>query len=165
VRRYPFLVGADPSTLPGIAELADLVDEGCALVVTTDPIHHGHAYGSAPDECCADDDPATMSIARAAIDAQLSLLSEHRFEEFEGMTARHRSDFRDTGPAMAFLLGAGFTYEIHDLALVDYAEALHAVRPSWVAGALVSVQRAEPLPPRNSPPIRTPDQRAGKRRT
>jgi hypothetical protein len=28
---------------------------------------------------------------------------------------------------------------VHDLSLVDDAEALHAASPSWVAGALITV--------------------------
>jgi hypothetical protein len=141
VERYPFLVGDDPATLPGLDELAAIVESGALLVVTTDPIHHGHAYGSPPAECLAAEDPATVATARALIEAQLALLSAHRFDAFQVLATRHRSDFRDTGPVMAALLGAGFAWTLHDLALVDYSAALEAQPPSWVAGALVTAGR------------------------
>jgi hypothetical protein len=141
LRRYPFLAGADPATLPGLDELAALRDAGTPLVVTTDPMHHGHAYGAAPNECVDASDPATVGTVRGAVDAQFELLADHRFTEFQEMAARHRSDFRDSGPVMAVLVGAGFRWAIHDLALVDYSAALDAPSPSWVAGALCTVDR------------------------
>jgi hypothetical protein len=141
VRRYPFLAGDDPASLPGIEELATLRDGGAVLVVTTDPMHHGHAYGAAPTECVDAADPATIDTVRGAVDAQLGLLAEHRFGEFQEMAARQRSDFRDSGPVMAVLVGVDFRWRIHDLALVDYSEALDAPAPSWVAGALCTVDR------------------------
>jgi hypothetical protein len=139
VRRYPFLVGDDPTTLPGVDELDGLVDGGALLVATTDPIHHGHAYGTFADDCLDPADPATLASARSAIDDQLGALCDHRFVDFARLVERDRSDFRDTGPTLAHLLGAGFEPEVHDVALVDYSEALAAPSPSWVAGALVTM--------------------------
>ena len=138
IRRYPFLVGADPATLPGLAELEGLVADGVALVATTDPIHHGHAYGTPSTECAASALGETRSDARAAIDDQLAALSDHRFEDFAVLTEIHKSDFRDTGPVLAHLLGSGFESTVHDLELVDYSAALDAPAPTWVAGALVT---------------------------
>jgi hypothetical protein len=139
VRRYPFLVGDDPATLPGLDELVALVADGARLVVTTDPVHHGHAYGTPAVDCADAADATTVAAARAALDVQLDALSGHRFAEFQALAARHRSDFRDTGPVLAVLLGRGFTHTVHEVALVDYAEVLAAPRPTWVAGALVTV--------------------------
>lgn len=139
VRRYPFLVGDDPATLPGLDELTRTLADGAMLVVTTDPIHHGHAYDTVPDRCRDADDPSTIVAARAAIDEQFAALSDHRFRDFVGLTEMHRSDFRDTGPTMAMLLDHGFDTVVHELALVDYADALDAASPSWVAGALATV--------------------------
>ena len=138
VRRYPFLVGDDPFSLPGLDELQRLVEEGAMLVVTTDPIHHGHAYGTPAPDCLPADDPTTIATAQAMIDEQFAALSSHRFAEFTDLTERHRSDFRDTGPVMAALLGVGFDTAVHDLALVDYSAALDTPSPSWVAGALAT---------------------------
>lgn len=137
--RYPFLVGDDPGTLPGIEELERLVGDGMALVATTDPIHHGHAYGTSPEACADPSIPSTSRAARAAIDEQFAALSDHRFGDFVRLAELHRSDFRDTGPVVAHLVGAGFVASMHDLALVDYSSALDAPSPSWVAGALVTL--------------------------
>jgi hypothetical protein len=139
VARYPFLAGIAPASLPGLDELASIDD--AVLVVTTDPMHHGHAYGATPGECVDPADPLTIDTVRGAVDAQFELLAAHRFGEFQDMAARQRSDFRDSGPVMAVLVGAGFGWTIHDLALVDYSEALAAPAPSWVAGALCTVDR------------------------
>ena len=138
VRRYPFLVGDDPESLPGIDELDRLVAGGALLVATTDPIHHGHAYGTEPTACLDADDPATLTTARSAIDDQLAALAAHRFGEFQALAELHRSDFRDTGPVTAQLVGSRFDPAVHDLALVDYADVLGAASPSWVAGALIT---------------------------
>jgi hypothetical protein len=142
VRRYPFLVGDDPATLPGISELEGVVAAGALLVATTDPIHHGHAYGTPPDACLDPTDPNTLAVARSAIDDQLRALSDQRFADFARLAEQHRSDFRDTGPTLAHLVGPAFAYEVHDVALVDYSQALEAPTPSWVAGALTTIQRA-----------------------
>ncbi len=139
VRRYPFLVGYDPADLPGITELEALVSDGSFLVATTDPIHHGHAYGTSPTECLDGNDADAVEIAMAAIESQLDALAGRRFDEFADLCEQHRSDFRDTGPVLAHLVGEEFTPKIHDLALVDYAEALDARSPTWVAGALITV--------------------------
>ncbi len=81
-----------------------------------------------------------MSAARVAVTDQLKALSEHRFGDFTELVARHRSDFRDTGPVLAQLMGAGFGSHIQQLSLVDYADALGAAAPTWVAGALITVE-------------------------
>jgi hypothetical protein len=140
VRRYPFLVGTDPGSLPGLADLQALAAGGAQLVATTDPLHHGHAYGSPPDEC-RPADPSALAWAVSRFQRQLTLVSEGRYAEFQEAVAADRSDFRDTGPVLAELLGAGFTWTVLDFALVDYSAALGAAAPSWVAGGLVSVER------------------------
>ena len=128
-----------PKASAGIDELERLVADDALLVATTDPIHHGHAYGTEPAACLDPDDPATLTSARSAIDGQLAALAAHRFGEFQALTELHRSDFRDTGPVTALLVGRGFDPAVHDLSLVDYAEVLDAPSPSWVAGALITV--------------------------
>ena len=130
-RRFPLHVGTDPSSLEGIDELARLA-ERVPVVATADPIHHGPGYGDAPDD--AGDD-----FARDSIDAQLRALAAHDFAAFAAECARVRSDFRNAGPALAFALGRDFSFDVRALARVDYAEALSAPPPTWVAGALVAV--------------------------
>lgn len=143
VRRYPFLVGANPKSLPGLQELRELVDSGACLVATTDPMHHGHAYGTPAMQCRDISQSETVSFVRNGIDEQLLALSEHRFGDFAGLAERDRSDFRDTGPVLAQLVGSGFGWQVHDLALVDYAAVLSGEEPSWVAGALITTSRSD----------------------
>ena len=69
--------------------------------MTTDPVHHGHAYGTADDSCLDAGDPRTVEVVRAIVDDQLVALGEHRFADFADLAERHRSDFRDTGPVLA----------------------------------------------------------------
>ena len=142
IRRYPFLVGDDPGTLPGLDELRAFVDEGCALVVTADPLHHGIGYGDHRSVARDEHDPQTLRWASEAIAAQAAALSAHRFAEFQQLAAAYRSDFRDSGAVLALLLGRGFTWSIDELALVDYSTTLNAPAPTWVAGALVTAERA-----------------------
>src|SRR4051812_29749223 len=63
-RRYPFLTGESPASLPGFDELRALLENGAMLVATTDPIHHGAGYETPPDQQLAREDPKTHDIAR-----------------------------------------------------------------------------------------------------
>ncbi len=137
VRRYPFLVGENPASLPGVEGLQEMVDDGALLVATTDPMHHGRAYGMPVPDCLDPLLASTRAVAGDAIGEQLDALSDHRFAEFARLVGRDRSDFRDTGPVMAHLLGSGFDWKICDLDLVDYSVVLDSPGPSWVAGALI----------------------------
>ena len=49
IERYPYLAGGRPQELPGFEELAREA-EGAAIVSTADSLHHGVAYGVAPEE-------------------------------------------------------------------------------------------------------------------
>lgn len=124
--RYPLRVGDNPATVPGIDELARLA-ERMPVVATTDPVHHGVGYG---------DDARLTRDARALIDEQLGALERHDYAGFQQACVRARSDFRDVGPTLAHVLGAP-RFEVRELLLVDYSEALVAERPTWVAGALI----------------------------
>jgi len=130
--RYPLHTGAEPATLEGIDELAELAAR-MPVVATADPVHHGVGYGDAPDVPCD---------ARASIDAQLRALASHEFGAFAEACARARSDFRNAGPALAHVLGRGFSFDVRALELVDYARALDAAPPTFVAGALVTLHCA-----------------------
>ena len=140
VRRYPFLVGDDPQSLDGVDDSTTPPADGALLVATTDPIHHGHAYGTPPAQCLDPDDPATLAAARSGDRRPVDRADpDHRFADFAQLTEQHRSDFRDTARSLAHLVGRGFEPAVHDLSLVDYAEVLDAPGPSWVAGALVTI--------------------------
>lgn len=135
--RYPFLVGDDPASLPGINELEGLAAQ-MPVVATTDPLHHGVGYGTPEGQRRGLDDAATVAWARARIQAQLDLLSRGDWGGFARVAADARSDFRDVGPVLGHLLH-GARGEVLDLRLVDYAEALGAEAPTWVAAPLMRV--------------------------
>ncbi len=130
--RWPLHVGTDPATLDGIDEVAALA-ERMPIVATADPIHHGPGYGDAPD---------VPRDARASIDAQFRALSSHDFDAFAAECARVRSDFKNAGPVLAYVLGRDFGFDVRALELVDYAKTLDAAPPTWVAGALVTCHPA-----------------------
>ncbi len=152
IARYPFLAGEQPGDLPGMEELQALVDGGAALVATADPIHHGAGYGAREEDRLPREDPQTLEFARWTIDRGFSLLAARDFGAFLRHATEVRSDFRDTGPVMAWLVDPGvaaeqgrkkaLAMEIVDLALVDYSEALACPAPTWVAAALAKFQRA-----------------------
>ncbi len=138
--RYPLLVGTDPSSLPGIDELARLA-ERMPMVATADPIHHGIGYGDDGEHALDGSSPAATSFARESIDRQLGTLAAHDFAAFQEECGRVRSDFRNAGPTLACLVGKGAFFETHRVDLVDYTTALGANGPTWVAGALVTLRR------------------------
>lgn len=117
----------------------DLGDVSMPIVATADPIHHGIGYGT--PEADALDVEHAAAFARESIAAQMSALASHDFEAFATECARVRSDFKNSGPVLARALGRDFSFDVIDLALVDYASALAAPSPTWVAGALVSIAR------------------------
>ena len=138
VRRFPFLTGPTPADLPGVEELAALVAGGAALVATTDPIHHGIGYGMPPEETWPLTAASTATLARAAVEEGFHRLAARDYAAFLDHAATLRSDFRDVGPVLAHLLPAATHFAIHELRLVDYAEALAAEPPTWVAAALAA---------------------------
>jgi len=140
VARYPFLVGESPGDVPGIEEVTRLASR-MPVVATADPMHHGAGYGTPESERRSGQEDATRAWARDCIQRQIELLCEGRWSAFAKLAADARSDFRDAGPALAHALRAAGEPggEILELQLVDYAEALDAEGPTWVAAALARV--------------------------
>lgn len=136
--RYPFLVGERPGDLPGIEELRAAVDRGAALVATADPIHHGAGYGAPEEDRLPREDPQTLDFARWTIERGLRCLAAHDVAGFLRHAAEVRSDFRDAGPTVGWLVDpkGPLDVAILDLLLVDYSTALDAPPPTWVAAAL-----------------------------
>ena len=135
-QRFPFFTGTTPEDLPGIDELARIVEGGCALVATTDPVHHGAGYGTPRAKQQALGAPETDAYARAAVEEGFRLLARRDYAAFAGHAAEHRSDFRDNGPVLAALMSPPLESKVLELTLVDYAETLNAAAPTWVAATL-----------------------------
>ena len=142
VARYPLLVGAEPWTLPGLDELLALGERDAALVATADPIHHGAGYGTPREAWLRREDAG--SVARATIERSLGFLSRFELEAFAKDAQDVRSDFRDAGPVLAWLLRSegALRAAVLDLDLADYAATLDAPDPTWVAGALTCFEAA-----------------------
>lgn len=140
--RYPFLVGDDPHSLPGLDELRGVIDRGAALVATADPIHHGVGYGTPVEVRRRADDIRALPLARESVERGLGFLARSDFTAFASHCTSERSDFRDAGPVLAALLsphGEPLTAHVLDLRLVDYSEVLGAAPPTWVAGGLAAL--------------------------
>lgn len=144
IARYPFMGGGDPESLSGLDELRRILGEGAALVATADMIHHGTGYGTALDKQLEIASNTACEYARTQIAQQLWHLAEHDFAKFELVCSEAKSDFRDAGPVVAALLGEPLSTRIHELTLVDYAQALEAPQPTWVAAALAEISAPSP---------------------
>jgi hypothetical protein len=138
VERYPFLVGDDPASLPGMGELETLVEKGACLVATADPVHHGIGYETPADQALPASSPSTVMAARGWVEDQLSALADRRYSAFRTAALRVRSDFRDGGPVLAHLLGVETSFVLRDFELVSYADVLSTPEPTWVGAALAS---------------------------
>jgi hypothetical protein len=144
IRRFPFLVGETPGNLPGAEELEQWIARGAVLVATADPIHHGAGYGTPDAECLPLAGARALEFARATVERGFGLLAVRDYAGFLRDAAAVRSDFRDVGPVMAQLLpGPRCEATVHRVELVDYADALGAPQPTWVAGALAAFSGAE----------------------
>lgn len=142
IRRFPFLVGDSPSTLRGLDELFALVASGCALVATTDPVHHGAGYGTPHAQRRPRESQDTIVYARREVERGFGLLAKGDYAAFAAHAATVRSDFRDNGPVLATLLGPPLSFEVKDITLVDYAPTLNAEEPTWVAATLSAMWKA-----------------------
>lgn len=132
--RYPYLAGGRPRDLPGIDELARLM-EGAAVVSTADPFHHGIGYGDAPEDSF-DHDAAGLARAKAVIEDGIRLLEQGDYWGYNQHCVEAKSDARDSGQVYRYLRG-GMTGEILDISFTDASELYNQPKPTWVAGALI----------------------------
>lgn len=139
VARYPFLTAEDPTGLPGFAEIQRLALEGCAIVATTDPVHHGAGYGTPAEQRLARTRAETFAFAARGIAAQFESLRQRDFAAFQNTAGLLNSDFRDVGPVLAAIMPSGARFSMKRLKLVDYSDVLDAPQPTWVAAALATV--------------------------
>ncbi len=132
--RYPYLAGGRPQVLPGIDELARLM-EGAAVVSTADPFHHGIGYGDAP-EASYDHDELGMAHARSVIESGISLLENGDYWAYNQHCVEAKSDARDTGQVYRYLRGP-MSGAVLDISYTDSSELYDQPKPTWVAGALI----------------------------
>ena len=132
--RYPYLAGGRPQDLPGIDELARLMEDA-AVVSTADPFHHGIGYGDAPEESY-DHDEAGLSYAKLMIEAGIRILERGDYWAYNLHCVESKSDARDTGQVYRYLRGP-MKGEVLDISFTDSSELYDQPKPTWVAGALI----------------------------
>ena len=137
--RYPYLAGGKPQNLPGIDELARLMEDA-AVVSTADPFHHGIGYGDAPENTY-DHDEAGLAHAKATIEAGMRLLEAGDYWGYNQHCIEAKSDARDTGQVYRYLRGP-MSGEVLDISYTDSSELYDQPKPTWVAGALIEWQLA-----------------------
>jgi len=143
VLRYPFLAGGRPDLMPGIDELAS-ISAGAALVATADSFHHGIGYGDPPG-AAHPPDAAGLDAARRSIESGHALLERGDYRAFQEQCVRAKSDARDVGQVLRYLVGP-MKARILDLVAADMSGAYRAPSPTWVAGALVTLDPAAGRP-------------------
>jgi hypothetical protein len=136
VVRYPYLAGGRPHILPGIEELQTIVRDA-VVVATADPFHHGVGYGEPPETALAPQEGG-LDLARQRIEEGLELLRMGDYWGYNQHCVSAKSDARDAGQALRYLLGP-LEGRILDLVADDMAPAYGKPDPTWVAGALIEL--------------------------
>ncbi len=131
--RFPYLVGGRPQDLPGIDELARLMEDA-AVLSTADPFHHGIGYGDKP-EYAYDHDAQGLAYAKSVIEAGMGILEAGDYHAYNRHCVEAKSDARDTGPVYRYLRGL-MRGEVLDISYTDSTDLYGAPKPTWVAGAL-----------------------------
>lgn len=134
--RYPYLAGGRPHLLPGITELQEIVRDS-VVVATADPFHHGIGYGDSPETSRAPQ-AGGLDLARQKIMAGLALLAEGDYWGYNQHCVTAKSDARDVGQVLRYLLGP-LDGQILDLVANDMTTMYHKPSPTWVAGALIQL--------------------------
>ena len=136
VCRYPFLAGGYPDRLPGMDGLASLVSLG-VVVATGDLVHHGIGYGDSPSVSMFPSRRG-LDLARRHIENGLTILRNGTPGEFHDHCVHVKSDARDVGQVLRYLLGP-LEGRVLDLVADDMAEVYGVASPTWVACALVEL--------------------------
>jgi len=137
VIRFPYLAGGRPHILPGIGELREVARDA-VVVSTTDPFHHGRAYGDSPETALAWEEGG-CELARRTIQEGVDILRTGDYWGYNQHCVYAKSDGRDAGQVLRYLLGP-LEGTIHNLVADDMTTAYDAPAPSWVTGALIELE-------------------------
>jgi hypothetical protein len=139
IMRYPYLAGGKPEQLPNMAELQEIAKD--AVVVTTaDAFHHGIGYGDSTEKAL-DPERGGLELAKKRINEGLALLQKGEYWKFNQHCVEAKSDGRDAGQVVRYLLGP-LTGKIFDITYADTTAMYSAPPPTWVAAALVELRGA-----------------------
>jgi hypothetical protein len=137
IERYPYLAGGKPGDLPGIDELAQLLEDA-VVVSTADAFHHGIGYGDAPEDSYNPDQEG-LAVARAKLEQGIRLLEAGDYWGYNQHCVQAKSDARDAGQVFRHLRGP-MKGQVLDLTYTDASELYKQPPPTWVAGALFEWQ-------------------------
>lgn len=140
--RYPYLAGGRPHLLPGIGELSRMVADGAVVVGTADPFHHGLAYGDSAESAKSPNDGG-LELCRETVQAGFDMLGAGDYWGFNQHCVAAKSDGRDMGQVMRYILGRPFSTDIIDIAWDDMSGPYGKPWPSWVAGCLIALTPRE----------------------
>lgn len=135
--RYPYLAGGRPEILPGIAELQAIAWDA-VVVATMDPFHHGIGYGDTP-ETALTPEQGGLDLARKRILEGFAILKRGDYWGFNQHCVATKSDGRDMGQALRYLLGPQ-NAQILDILADDMTVPYNKPAPTWVCGALIALQ-------------------------
>ncbi len=133
---YPYLAGGHPERLPGMAKLRAIADSA-VVVSTADPFHHGIGYGD-PPATALDPEVGGLELARQRIDEGLAILGAGDYWAYNQHCVAAKSDARDAGQVMRYLLGP-LSGRILDLTWCDTTAMYNQPTPTWVATALIEM--------------------------
>ncbi len=105
-----------------------------------DLFHHGIGYGDSPEKALSPEEDG-LALARERIAEGMGLLRQGDFAGYLRHCVRSRSDGRDVGPVLRYLLGP-VEAEILDLLADDMTGPYQSPAPTWVAGALLALHKA-----------------------
>jgi hypothetical protein len=134
VERYPYLVGGQPHTLPGIEEL-DRIARDAVVISTADAFHHGIGYGDAPEDSLYPEEGG-LDLARTRIQEGIELLERGDYWGYNQHCVSAKSDARDAGQVFRYLCGP-LQGRILDLTCSDASDLYGSPPPTWVAAALI----------------------------
>jgi hypothetical protein len=137
--RYPYLAGGRPMILPGIGKLEQIVKDGAVVVSTADAFHHGIGYGETPERAL-EPEKGGLDLARQRISEGLELLRIGDFWGYNQHCVSAKSDARDAGQVVRYLLGA-LQGRILDLTYSDTTDMYNTPPPTWVAAALIEQKK------------------------
>lgn len=137
IERYPYLAGGRPERLPGIDELARLVEDA-AVVSTADGFHHGIGYGDPPDRAFHPE-RGGLDLARRTLEEGIEILGRGDFWGYNQHCVAAKSDARDAGQVFRYVRRVT-RGRMLDLAYTDTSELYRQPKPTWVAGALIEWQ-------------------------
>jgi hypothetical protein len=139
VERYPYLVGGQPHTLPGIEEL-DRIARDAVVISTADAFHHGIGYGDAPEDSLYPEEGG-LDLARTRIQEGIELLERGDYWGYNQHCVSAKSDARDAGQVFRYLCGP-LQGRILDLTYSDASDLYGSPPPTWVAAALIEWELA-----------------------